>query len=437
MDFLKLVQTKEHKTDNKIIVGMVILVILIMSTVVFWPSSPKHHLLAYLPEDASFYYHWSTKQDMTEDWLAQDIIQERILELENILDDNFLNLQEVLWFQTDGNPVNDNYLLKFTRLPKSFMSDITNQEPDFRIYSPAKNILLINRGELIDNLEFNPDYDENFEQGISIYWQKNKAPEFLGDLVNIIEPAFIGDDVLLNWQKISRTKNRLSLLENRKSDIKDLKDFLIPKEFDLAFSFSSITSDELAENISNDLLKTFFDSLPYYNLDVRVIKDRILSNTMIWQKDDGWILASDTAWQDDILDFIDTLTVREVPGVLSDGTAYVELVASEEQNIIEHQLNGQKIIQIDQLFIWDREDQHYLTNKKELLVGLISHNQYLATFLSECLGDLDARVGDFIYFDTKDISEAQIQEYLLNHNIANLQIFSYATGTIAGINICF
>jgi hypothetical protein len=425
VDFLKLVQKKENKTDNKIITGLIILVILIMSAVVFWPSGPKHHLLAYLPDDASFYYHWTNKDTFSESFFGQDLPQDKIAELEEILDNNFLNLQEVLWFKIGGDQT-DNYLLSFSRLPKSFFTDLENREVDFRVYSPQKNVLLINRGEAIDNLEANLEKDIHFENGVSIYWQKTQAPEFLEDWAAILESAFVGGEILLNWQESARGKNKLSLIENNTLEAKDIKNFLTPKDFDLVFGFG----DRLPGILSEGVLKTFFDSLPYYNLNIEVIKDRILTNAIVWQKDDAWILASDRLWTDDILDFVDSFVVTEVPGVLEDGTAYTELMAVTDQNSIDLNINGQKVSQIGDLFIWDIADQHYLSNDRGLIEEISSHNRYLASILGECL-DNDARLTDFAYL--KDKSMPKLDMY----DIDDVQLVSYATGTISGLNICF
>ncbi|MFA6307271.1 MAG: hypothetical protein WC664_00325 [Patescibacteria group bacterium] len=437
MDFLKLVQKKDHKTDNKIIVATVVLVILIMSLLVFWPNDEKQKLISYLPDDVSFYYHFTSKKVFADQVFNKNIAQERIVELENILEGNFLNLQEIIWFQTDANPANDNYLLKFSRLPKSFLMGMTNKNLDFRAYSPEKNILLINRGKVIDYLEARPEQIEYFDTGVSIYWHKGQAPSFLSDLIDIVEPAFVGNRVLVNWQTLAKGKNKLSLLEERTSEIKNIKEFLMPKEFDFVFAFNSQLADNLSEEIIDSLLKSLFDSLPYYNLDKQVIKDRVLQDAIVWQKDDGWILASDKSWQDNILDFINTLSLEEVSRVLSDGTAYTELVAAEQQNVIEHQINGQKILQIDDLFIWDIGDKHYLSNKQALIAELTSYNYYLGDFLQDCLGNIDAKIGDLVYLRNSKLVDGQIKDYLSSENIEELKMLSYATGTISGLNICF
>ena len=437
MDFLKLVQKKEHKTDNKIIVATVFLVVFIMSAIVFWPSKPRHSLLSYLPDNTSFYVHWINKKDLGEVIFVEDISKERIKELEDVLGSNFLNLQEVLWFETDNNSSNDNYLLKFSRLPKSFLFNLENKNLDFEVYSPDKNILLINRGTHINELKSEPDKISYFEEGVTIYFQKDNKPKFLDALADVLDQVVVGNDVLLNWQKMPKGKNRFILLENRPSGIKDIRGFLSLREFDYVFGFNSGIPEDLSEEITNSLLKTFFNSLPYYNLSSQAIKDRILKDSIIWQKGDGWILASDVSWQDSILDFLDNLNLKEVAGVLSDGTAYIELVASEEQNALEQQINGQKVLQIDNLFIWDIGDKHYLTNKRELIEELSSSNYYLANVIYNCLGDKDLRVGDIMYFNRKDAPEGELKAFLEDNNIDGLNIFSYATSTISGLNLCF
>lgn len=437
MDFLKLIQQKEQKIDNKIIMAMVILLILIMSVVVFWPTHKKNYLLAYLPDNTSFYYHFTTKKDLAQAFFAKEIVQERTVELEKLLAGNFLNLQEVLWFQTSSDTTNNSYLLKFSRLPKSFLEDFAKENFQLKAYSPEKNILLITEKDLVAPLLANEQKQIYFSQGASIYWQKNKAPEFLNSLANILEPVFQGEELLLNWRKLPDGKTRLSLLEKNQSDIKNIKYFLTPENFDSVLAFNSSLGDDLAENISNSLLKAFFDSLPYYNLSSQVIKNRLLTDSIIWQDGEAWLLASDKPWQDNILDFMKTFKVKEVPKVLSDGTAYTELVASDEQTIIEHQINGQKVQQIDQLFIWETQGKYYLSNKKELIVELTTSRRYLKDLWFDCLDDTELEVGDFISFTSQDIPAGSIKDYLLANNITSLKAISYATDTMSGLNVCF
>ena len=436
MDFLKLIQKKEQLADNKIIIMTVVLVVLIMSAIVFWPGASKHKLLTYLPEDASFYWHWTNKSYFSQDFLGEKEGANRMEELKSILGSNFLNLQEVLWFQTNGNFDNDNYLLRFSRLPRSVVKDLEDKNFDFHIYSPQKNILLINKGKIIDDLTADPDKLGHFEAGMSVYWQKNKEPEFLRGFSDLLDPLFLNDEVLINWQKTATQRNKLILLEDRVSEIKDFKNFFAPADFDLVFGFGSQMSDDLAEKISSDLLKTFFDSLPYYHLSQAAIKERILNDATIWQKGDGWILASHQPFGENILDFMQNLKVEEVSRVLSDGTAYTELVAAKDQNIVERQINGQKVLQIDQLFLWDIGEQHYLSNQQELIEELSSHSLRVLNIFQDCT-NLEAKIGDFVYLDTANIPTGQIKDYLLAKQITKLEMFSYATGTISGINICY
>jgi len=431
VDFLKLVQRKEHKTYNKIVISMVILVVLIISAVIFWPSSPKHQLLAYLSDDVSFYYHWTNKKTLTKDFFGQEASQEVMTDLELALGNNFLNLQELVWFRT-GKKQSNNYLLRFSRLPRSFVNDFNAPEQKYKPLILDKNVLLLSSEYIISNLEPREEKNIYFEEGISVYWQKTKAPEFLTALVDLVEPVFVGEEILLNWQEPARGKNRISLLENTTSELKDVKNFLTLKDFDLVFGFRG----GIVDNFDIKLLKTFFDTLPYYNLNDEVIKKRILTDTILWQKDDGWILASDRDWQEDILDFIDYFIVEEVPRVLQDGTAYVELVASPNQNIKEHNINGQEVSQIGELFIWNIGDQHYLSNQKKLIENLSSNNQYLGSILDNCLNK-QAEIGDFVYIKDRAVLEQITANYLDDYGIEELQMISYTTSTITGLNICF
>lgn len=436
MEFIKLVQQKDQKSDNLIIVGTVLLVILIMSAIVFWPNGPKHRLLAYLPESASFYIHWMSEDYFYKGFLAENELTQEIADLKNILQGDFLNLQEILWFQTDNNLANNNYLLRFSRLPRSSIEKLQQRYPEINIFSPQKNILLINDGTKIENLEVSDKGINYFDDGISFYWTKGKSPQFLGDIAALVEPAFSSESILVNWQK-SQSKNQFSLLENKAVKNYDIKYFLTPRHFDIALGFNSVLSPDWSNKLSNGLLQNIIDSLPYYNLNQDAIERRILTDSMIWQKDDAWILASYKDFNVDILDFIRNFKVGEQNKVLSDGTAYVELVAADDQTIVEHQIGDQKVIQIDQVFSLNIGQQHYLGNKLELLAELIVEKYSLLDFFQFCGAWPDSNIGDFVYLKTDNLSAGQLKEYLLSNNINYFQAFSYSTGTISGLNICF
>jgi len=436
VDFLKLVQQKEQKIDNKIIIIVVFLLLVLISLIMFWPKDAKHNLLAYLPKNVSFYYHITDKKNISQPFFPQEIVQDRISELEDVLGNNFLNLQEIVWFQVDGSLDTNNYLLQFSRLPKSTIDDLATNYPNYIFYSPRKNVLLITQEELPVFVEASQEKEQYFFDGLSIYWKKNESPQFLDSLADVLEPIFVGDEVLLNWHAISKTKHGLRFVENRVLRHKDIGGFLIPKNFDLAVAFTSDISDSLAKDITDNLLRTLFNSLPYYNLSTEVIKNKILSDSILWQRGEDWILASDSDWRDSILDFIKTIKTKEVSKVLADGTAYKELVAADDQAIVDYQINGQTVSQIDQLFIWDIDQEHYLSNSRQLIEELTSYNRYLNTLANDCLGD-DVSIGDFVYLDTQNIVDSPVRQYLLDNNINNLQMFSYTTGTISGLDVCF
>lgn len=437
MDFIKLVQKKEQILDNKLIIGLVFVIILIISVIIFWPRSSKHQLLSYLPPETSFYWHWTNKNYFSQDFWQIAEPNNRLKYLENVLGSNFFNLQEILWFQLEGNSVNNNYLLRFSRLPQSFVNDLQSKNPDLNIYNPQPNILLINRGKNLTSLTAELENKSYFSEGVSVYWQKNKAPDFLSELSVILEPLFSGQEVFINWQNDFQQINRVVLLDQNSTNIKNFKNFFIPSKFDLAFGFGKQIDNDLAENISNNLLKSFFDTLPYYNLSVEAIGERILNDALLWQDGDNWILASHQPFTENIFDFIKNLKVEETKKVLADGTAYTELVAAKDQDIQEHQINGQKILQIDEVFLWDIGEQHYLSNSQALMTDLSTGRHHLSDLLKNCSSNLTADIGDLLYLKTANLPDSQLKNYLTNHQITKLEMFSYATGTISGLNICF
>gem|GEM_PF-3114855 len=437
MDFLKLVQKKDHKIDNRIILFTVITVILIISVIVFWPKNFKYPLVAYLSDNTSFYVHLSDKDYLKNDIVVfnDDLIQAQ--ELESVLGSNFFNLKELILFKIDDK-LDNYYLLRFSRLPKTFVKDLTAKNSSWHSYVIDKNIVFLTKGELIEGIKANPDKQVYFEEGVTVYESKNYDSDFLKDWSNIISAAFSDEDLLINWQKLPKGVNRFSLIGTRRSESKNFNRFFTPKEFDTVFAFSDHNLDQkVVESLSNNILKVFFDSLPYYNLSTQDISDRILKDSILWQKGDQWLLASHRPFDGDILSFIKSFNVEEVNKVLSDGTAYTEFVAADNQNTIEHQINGQKVLQIDQLFVWDIANQHYLSNNREFIEKLSADNYYLSNIFKDCLDNTQLQVEDIVYFSTNNIPDSALKQYLLSNNIDNLQAFSYSDGNISGLNICF
>lgn len=435
MDFLKLVQKKENKLDNGIIIFSAIVLFSVIAGILLWPQRDKTSLVSYLPADTSFYLQFSDfKKQWSDDKRSEypfldQSLEEHFTNLENILASNYLNLEEVVIFQLDREEKVDNYLLRFSRLPKSFVSDGQNISQDFNLYSLDKNVLLI----AYQDFDYKTDYDKKevlFDRpGLNLYWQKEKIASWLKEVSYWLEPLYTDNEIFVNLS-LDNKNTRVFLLQNTTSDLKSTNSFIMPADFDIAFGFFN-------NDLQNELpIKEIIKSLPYTNISQDWINNRLLTDSLYFAKGESWILASYNDWVSDWSYLLSNVKLEEKNRSLSDGTVYVELLASADQGPQKHEINGQELWQIDNLWAWSIGDRHYLSNDRQMMENITSRNVYLDKFFANCM-DKQAILGDFLYIDKNNQENSALKQFLIDNNLEKLQITSYSSSTYQGLGLCF
>ncbi|MCD4761003.1 hypothetical protein K8R42_03850, partial [bacterium] len=106
------------------------------------------------------------------------------------------------------------------------------------------------------------------------------------------------------------------------------------------------------------------------------------------------------------------------------------------QSQIELEHNSQKYYQVDDLYLYPDSDINYLSSKEDLIKDLISQNVLISQAWKGCL-EQEAEVSDFLYLETNQLASGPIKDYLEAKSIETINISSYSTSSISGLQLCF
>ena len=133
---------------------------------------------------------------------------------------------------------------------------------------------------------------------------------------------------------------------------------------------------------------------------------------------------------------VSSFDLQKITKVLSDGTAYVEFVASSSPEIIQHAYYEQNYWQIDGLYGVERENIYYLSNKQYLIEDILSSDYMISSIWSDCL-DSNSQINDFVIWQTNKLKNSPIKEYLESQDIDNIKFVSYSNDNINALQFCF
>lgn len=448
MDFLKLVHKREQKGDNKIIFGLIGLLFLIglfFAVVNLLPAKEYQPLLSYLPQNVNFYYHFTDKNTFDQDILGDlklfdnTIASNRINSLRDILGPSFLNAKEIVWFKTESSD-KDNYLLRFSHFQKNVFEDLEKSHPDMYFLRLDNETLLISDSQEVYNQMSSQTVSGHFasdnNKGIDMYWRLGKSADFLDYLIPYLSTVFKSGEAHANFYRQSKNNLYINLYGFTSSDKEDdLAAYRSPLDPDFVLAFSKYTPQELKNSIESDLIRSIFDSLPYYNINSQVIEEAILDGGVIWQKDDSWIIATPIDSSAVILDLVDYYQVKEKKNTLKDGTLYTELVADDNPNKIEYNYKDKNYFQISNIFIFQDNNINYLTNNETFILEMIDSDQKLSNLWQDCQQN-GYKASDFIYLDTNKLPKGGIKDYLESKAINKLKMSAYFSEKQDGIQIC-
>ena len=446
MDFLKLVKKKESKFDFKIAIALLVLAILLVLVKILSPQ-PDVYARDFLPVDTNFYYHWSNKVALSQDSIKlfdTAVPNGHLDSLRSVLGINFAKVEEVIWFTIDGDVENNYYLLRFSKFPKKYLEGLQNSSQDYHLWQPSDNILLLSdseeAGDRLPELVVPRFAINKITQGINIYWMPEAQPEFLSIWRDWLPEMVLARDVFVNLQT-SGGHLRLNLYQLRHKDSLDrvhqLSAARLPADFSLISGFQASSTITGEEFISRDIILPLYNALPYYNLNQQEIKDFILTDNILVQDKEDWLLVGADDWQSLAIDLAKDFELQEVTKLLPDGTTYVELLASDTQTVFKHDFEQWQYWQIDGLYGISLDNLHYLSNKAGLIEEIIINNRPLGSFFGDCLYDRSYQIGDFVKFNTNQTNDSALKTYLISKDIDWLEVFSYQNAVVEGLQLCF
>ena len=402
----------------------------------FWSDKPNVYARDFLPENTSFYYQWTDNRSIKDnpwhslEFFDDSITDMKLSEVSNILTNSQSRLEELVWFKTESDK--DNYLLRLSSISQTYVDQLKTDYPELVFYRPHKKILLITDSqELSDNLPkllLGKFTVNNIDTGVSMYWNLDNPPEFLQKLSTWLQPMFVESEIFVNFQKTGGGLKKINAWQIKDQQIAN--NFFINsrrlKDFDNVFGMSASSTQDFDSFIDTNILQGQFKYKKYF-----------FDNNIIWQHENNWLMASDQDWQALSLDLASSFDLEEVTKVLSDGTAYVELVASSSPEIVQHAYYEKNYWQIDGLYGAEREGVYYLSNKQYLIEDILSSDYMISSAWANCLDYTDIQINDFLILQTNKLANSPIKQYLESQDINNLKFISYSNNNINAWQLCF
>ena len=441
MDLLKVFKKHAAVPNVKILLVLAVLIVALLIAM-FWSDEPDVYAKDFLPDNTSFYYQWTNSQSIKDNpWHNFKLFDnnQADLNLSTVLDiliNSQSRLEELVWFKTGSDE--NHYLLRLSSLSQSYVDQLKTEHPELAFYRPNKKILLITTSpELIDKLPklLNNKFSvNNISSGISIYWHLDSAPEFLQKLSTWLQPMFVEPEIFVNFQNADSNLNKINAWQVKDNNLSEISNnFFVQtrrlKDFDNVIGMSASSTQAFDSFIETNLLQDQFNSLP-------ASKKYFFDNNIIWQHEDNWLMTSDQDWQALSLDLASSFDLQEVTKVLSDGTAYVELMASSSPEIIQHAYYEQNYWQIDGLYGAQRDSVYYLSNKQYLIEDILSSDYMLRSIWVDCFEN-NNQINDFVVWQTNKLNNSSIKEYLESQDINSIRFVSYSNDDINGWQLCF
>ncbi len=440
MDLLKVFKKHIAIPNVKILLVLAVLIVVLLFAM-FWSKGPDVYAKGFLPDNTTFYYQWANNKAIKANpWhdfelFDDNIADTRLSEVSDILVDSQSRLEELVWFKTSSDQ--DHYLLRLSSISQSYIDQLKEQYPELVFYRPHKKILLITPSPELPNslpkLLVSKFTVNNIDTGVSMYWSLDNSPEFLQKLSIWLEPMFTESEIFVNFQNTAGNLNKINIWQVKNNNLPAMTNNFFANtrrlyDFDNAIGLSADSMLTFDDFIKTNILEKQFSSLPYY--------DFTKNDIIVWQHEENWLMASDQDWQKLNFDLASSFDLQEITKVLSDGTAYVEFIASSSPEIIQHAYYEQNYWQIDGLYGVEREDIYYLSNKQYLIEDILSSDYLITTLWSDCL-DNNNQINDFVVWQTNKLKNSSIKQYLESQDISNLKFISYSNNNINAWQLCF
>lgn len=423
--------------------------LLLLFLLMRWTPELSSTTLKYLPANTSFYWQWSDRDFFDNQLLGQlPVIKTAALEqqetkLSAILSDAWPQVEELVWFRVAGND-QDYYILRLPKA-KSIAKRLNQSEAGYYYEVLAKDILAIytkDQKTLLDSEKL-VLAEQNFNQGINIYWQVSQAPDFLQDLSKWLKLAPENQGVYANLRFLKDKKisfnvwqNKLRRIINTSSTPTWPNQALVPYDANLVLGFSSNLTKTEQEIISQYFIHPLAADLPYYNMSQRELEELILRGSYLVKNSDAWLLISISDWQPLVGKLVPDFKLKEVKKLLPDRTAYIAYELDEQSSTQNHEYRGQNYWQVGNLYGWGNAQAYYLSNQANLIEKTIASQVKLADLIKAC-NDQDVQINDILLVETKTLPDLELKAVLEQRQIDHLTVFSYQNEAMIGWRACF
>ncbi len=428
--------------------GVLLLGVVVM---ISWTRKSSQPLAVYLPANTTFFYNWtdpSYYENLGIDQISIINTQEptaKIAELKKILQNGFLNTQEVIWFKTGGSS-DDNFLLRLDKGKETVKWLVANR-PEYSYLLVDDGVLLLSVDDWLPNhyaTQDKIDFDtNNLGVGVNIFWSKNEAPIFLADLTKLLQLDNGLPSIYANIYKqrdgqvaVHIWQDKLRQVINASSTVAWPNQAKFPLNADLVFGFGEHKSDKWQGVVSQNIIQTLFTELPYYRLSDQKIEEQILKNNFIYLSHNNWLMVSPVDWQSRINDWVPNLKVKESKNRLPDGTVYTEFVSDEGAEVESLHYQQYDYWHFGQFYGTQIGAYYYLSNSETLIQSTLLSKYNIQSYLGGCQIAGDYQIIDLAQVNTAKIQNDTIKEALQKKNINYLTVLSYESNAQIGLKAC-
>ncbi len=416
------------------------------------PKQSSQSLTLYLPANTSFFYHWSDRSSFENLDISKISVinsqepKNKIEELKKLLQNGFIETQEIIWFRTETLSV-DNFLLRLDKAER-IAKWLSENHPEYSYLLIDQEVLLFSIDSALPNSYASQpkleSINNNLNSGVNIFWSKNTPPNFLADLTAWLKIETGRPDLYANiYQQadgqinINVWQSKLKQIINASSTIQWPNQANFPRGADLIFGFGDHAAEQWQSIISQNILEPLFTDLPFYRLSAKKIEEQILKNNFIYLANNSWLMASSEDWQSRINDWAPNLKLKEVKNRLPDGTVYTELVGEQEATVELLQYQNYDYWRLGQLYGAQVGPYYYLSNNESLIQTAFVSTQQIASYLNQCQVSGDYKIIDLAQVNSAKIKNEAIKKALLDQNINNLTVVSYENSAQVGFKACF
>lgn len=435
----------KNKNVLELLLALTIIVIVFVISL-FWSIKPEVYARDFLPQSTVFYYESVDVENFGSqnnyNLFDYNVAKAQLDIVANILSKYLVEPENFIWFKVENSEENS-YLVRLSSYPNNLVENLRSNHPEFYYNRLNKNILLISESENIANnpakqvvAKFNTNYTD---KGTNIYFDLRYTPEFLQKISASLERIVDSSDIFINLSdnNINFYKINQPQATNLASGQPDLYNYARqPENFDFAIGTGHKSALNSEEFITKDILLPIFNSLPYHNLNFDDLKQYFLEESIVWQREDSWLIAKNIDWQPLAGQFAKTFEIQEKKKLLPDGTLYIEYVSSGSPTITNHQYKEQSYWQIDSLYGWQADTVYYLANNEDMIKEIIDKNRPMSETLSNCSRDKNYFLSDFIILNTDKLPEGDFKTYLSSKNIKKLNMFGYFNYVSTGVLLC-